>query len=206
MVNEVSERPGLLPLMQYSLTELFERRQNTKMTLVDYYQIGGIRGSLTRRADVLYESLNVSQQALLRQIFLRLVKIGTEGEVLRRRVRRSELQDLDKNGQVLDELIDKLTQYRLITLDYDPASDCGTVEIAHEALIRKWEQLRDWLDDSRMDIRQQRLLAVAASDWREAKRDSSYLLSGTHLIQFQSWSGTLFPWACRKRVPDHQCK
>jgi WD40 repeat protein/DNA-binding CsgD family transcriptional regulator len=188
MVEEVSERPGLLPLMQYSLTELFERHQNSIMTLADYYQIGGIRGALTQRAHVLYESLNGVQQALLRQIFLRLVRLGTDAEVLRRRVRRSELRDLVKDSQAVDELIDELAQYRLITLDYDPASDCGTVEIAHEALIREWEQLRDWLDDSRIDIRQQRLLAAAASDWREAKRDSSYLLSGTHLLQFQSWA------------------
>jgi WD40 repeat protein/DNA-binding CsgD family transcriptional regulator len=188
LVDEVSEHPGLLPLMQYSLTELFDRRQDETMTLAMYHQIGGIRGALTRRADVLYESLSTSQQALLRQIFLRLVKLGVEGEVLRRRVSRSELLELEVNSHVVDELIDQLAQYRLITLDYDPASGRAMVEIAHEALIREWDQLRSWLEDNREDIRQQRLLALAASDWREANRDPSYLLSGTHLIQFQTWA------------------
>jgi WD40 repeat protein/DNA-binding CsgD family transcriptional regulator len=188
LVDEVSERPGLLPLMQYSLTELFDRRQDVTMTLAVYHQIGGIRGALTRRADVLYESLDTSQQALLRQIFLRLVKLGTEGEVLRRRVSHSELLELEVNSQVVNELIDQLAEYRLITLDYDPARGSAMVEIAHEALIREWDQLRAWLEDNRENIRQQRLLALAASDWRDANRDPSYLLSGTHLIQFQTWA------------------
>ncbi len=188
MVDEVSERPGLLPLTQFSLTELFDRRQNSSMTLAIYHQIGGIRGALTRRADVLYESLSVSQQALVRQLFLRLVKLGMQSEVLRRRVSPSELETIGNNSQEVEGLIDQLVGYRLITLDYDPATGSAMVEIAHEALIREWSQLRDWLEDSREDIRQQRLLAAAASDWREANKDSSYLLSGTHLIQFQSWA------------------
>jgi WD40 repeat protein/DNA-binding CsgD family transcriptional regulator len=188
LVDEVSERPGLLPLMQYSLTELFDQRLDNTMTLAVYHLIGGIRGALTRRADVLYGSLNPSQQALVRQIFLRLVKLGAEGEVLRRRVSRSELDAIENNTQMVDELIDKLVQYRLITLDYDPATATALVEVAHEALIREWDQLSTWVDDCREDIRQQRLLAAAASDWREADRDPSYLLSGTHLVQFQTWA------------------
>jgi hypothetical protein len=70
------------------------------MTLAVYHQIGGIRGALTRRADVLHESLATSKQALLRQIFLRLVKLGTEGEVLRRRVNRSELLELEVTARL----------------------------------------------------------------------------------------------------------
>jgi WD40 repeat protein len=190
MVYEVSERPGLLPLMQYSLTELFDRRQDAMMTLAVYHQIGGIRGALTRHANVLYESLSNPQQALLRQIFLRLVKLGAEGEVLRRRVSLSELQAIQKDRKMVEELIDELANHRLITLDYDPATGSATVEIAHEALIREWDQLRAWLEDRRIDIRQQRLLAAATSDWREANRDPSFLLSGTHLIQFQTWAQT----------------
>jgi len=187
MVDEVSEHPGLLPLMQYTLTELFDRVQGYEMTLAGYHQIGGIRGALTRRADVLYENLNPSQQLLVRQLYMRLVKLGAEGEVLRRRVSRSELQAIGKNMQEVDGLIDELAQHRLLTLDYDPIHNSAMVEVAHEALIREWNQLRTWLDDSREDIRQQRLLAAAANDWHEAKRDPSYLLTGAHLIQFQSW-------------------
>jgi WD40 repeat protein/DNA-binding CsgD family transcriptional regulator len=188
IVAEVSERAGSLPLMQYSLTELFDRRQDRTMTLAVYRQIGGIRGALTRRADALYESLSEEQQAVVRQLFLRLVVPGSGGEDLRRRVLQSELQAVGTDGQMIDELVDELAQHRLLTLDHDPVTGGATVEVAHEALIREWGQLRAWLDDSREDIRQQRMVAAAANDWRGADRDSSYLLSGARLIQAEAWT------------------
>jgi WD40 repeat protein/DNA-binding CsgD family transcriptional regulator len=188
IVAEVSERPGSLPLMQYSLTELFDRRQDRTLTLAIYRQIGGIRGALTRRADALYESFSEQQQAMVRQIFLRLVIPGTGGEDLRRRVLQSELQAVSTDGQMTDELIHELAQHRLLTLDHDPVTGGATVEVAHEALIREWDQLRTWLNDSREDIHQQRLLAAATTDWRKADQDTSYLLSGSRLIQFEAWA------------------
>ncbi len=188
IVAEVSERAGSLPLMQYSLTELFDRRQDRTMTLATYRQIGGIRGTLTRRADALYESLSEQQQAVVCQLFLRLVVPGSGGDDLRRRVLQSELQAVGTDSQMIDELVDELAQHRLLTLDHDPVTGGATVEVAHEALIREWGQLRAWLDDSRDDIRQQRMLAAAARDWREADRDLSYLLSGARLIQLEAWA------------------
>jgi hypothetical protein len=102
-----------------------------------------------------------------------LVVPGTGGEDLRRRVLQSELQAVGMDSRMTDELVDELAQHRLLTLDHDPVTGGATVEVAHEALIREWGQLRAWLDDSRDDIRQQRMLAAAASDWREADRPAT---------------------------------
>ena len=78
---------------------------------------------------------------------------------------------------------------RLLTFDRDPRAQQPTVELAHEAIIREWGLLRAWLDESRDDIRQQRLLATAAAEWEQSGRDRSYLLTGSRLAQFEGWAG-----------------
>lgn len=75
-----------------------------------------------------------------------------------------------------------------VTFDRDPISHEPTVEVAHEAILRHWQQLRLWLDESRSDIRQQRLLAGSTAEWISAKRDSGYLLGGSRLAQFEGWA------------------
>src|SRR5262249_21355374 len=58
MLKDVSDQPGALPLLQYALTELFERRAGRSLTLAAYQAIGGVTGALVRRADALYEGLD----------------------------------------------------------------------------------------------------------------------------------------------------
>jgi WD40 repeat protein len=60
--------------------------------------------------------------------------------------------------------------------------------VAHEALLREWPRLREWLDQSRADIRSQRVLGNAATDWLESDRDPSFLLRGSRLDQFAAWA------------------
>ncbi len=188
MVVEVTEQPGSLPLMQYTLTELFERRQARTLTLATYNAMGGVLGTLTRRADEIYDGLSEPEQEASRQLFLRLVTLGESTEDLRRRVSRSELAKMDIDSRMLDELIHKFADYRLLTMDHDPVTQEAVVEVAHEALIREWGRLRTWLDENRDDIRLQRLLAAATQQWRTMNNDVSCLLSGTRLAQFVEWA------------------
>src|SRR5262245_41445388 len=76
-------------------------------------------------------------------------------------------------------------RYRLLTFDRDPVTREPTVEVAHEALIRSWARLRQWLDSSRESLRVQRRLATAAADWVAAGRDASFLAAGARLAQFE---------------------
>jgi WD40 repeat protein/type II secretory pathway predicted ATPase ExeA len=202
IVYDVGEQPGTLPLLQYALTELFERRSGRLMTLDAYQTSGGVMGALARRADELYNGLSQDEQEGARQLFLRLVTLGEGMEDTRRRVLRSELTALadveqrmgnaDKRSQrllSLAKVIDIFGRYRLLTFDNDPITRTPTVEVAHEALIRIWGRLRSWLDASRDDLRLQRRLAVAAVEWMNAGRDPSYLASGVRLEQFAEWAG-----------------
>ena len=73
MAADVSDRPGALPLLQYALTELFERRRGRALTLEAYREIGGVSGALVRRAEDLYEAMSEPEREAAKQLFLRLV-------------------------------------------------------------------------------------------------------------------------------------
>ena len=91
MIADVVDRPGALPLLQYTLTELAERRDDGMLTLAGYRRIGGVSGALARRAEQIFGAMNEDAQDACRQLFLRLVTLGEGSEDTRRRVRRSEL-------------------------------------------------------------------------------------------------------------------
>jgi WD40 repeat protein len=121
-------------------------------------------------------------------MFLRLITLGEGVDDTRRRVVRSELLAIAQDADLMDEVIDTYAAYRLLALDHDPITRRPTVEVAHEALIREWDRLRQWLNESRADIRLQRLLAVAAAEWLRADRDPGFLLYGSRLDQFEGWA------------------
>lgn len=188
IIRDVGDQPGTLPLLQYVLTELFEERDQNIMTRAAYEAIGGVSGALARRADEIYEGLDDVAREATRQLFLQLITLGEGVEDTRRRVRLSNL-GLIQTSEVSEtsEVLDEYGRYRLLTFDHDPVTREPTVEVAHEAILREWDRLRDWLNESRDDIRQARILTRAAQEWDAQQRDVSYLLHGKRLEQIEDW-------------------
>ncbi|MEA2460815.1 MAG: hypothetical protein QOH90_992, partial [Actinomycetota bacterium] len=102
----------------------------------------------------------------------------------------SELEALDVEGDAIDVVVDAFGRHRLLTFDREISTREPTVEIAHEALLRAWGRLRTWIDDAREDLRQDRSLARAATEWRASEADDSFLLRGARLEQHETWAAT----------------
>lgn len=118
-----------------------------------------MKGALAQLAEEIYDGLSDESKSLARQVFLRLVTLGEGIEDTRRRVPHSELSAIQTSevSKALpgptSQVLDSYSQARLLTFDRDPATREPTVEVAHEALLREWERLRNWLDESRDDVR-----------------------------------------------------
>ncbi|MCP4362150.1 MAG: WD40 repeat domain-containing protein, partial [Chloroflexi bacterium] len=177
----------------------FEQRDGRVMTQSIYTAIGGVAGALSRRAEEIYQSLDETGQEAARQLFLRLVTLDEGMSDMnispdtRRRVLRTELESLDFGMRIADcgmaqSAIEMYGRYRLLTFDRDPITRSPTVEVAHESLLREWPRLREWLNESRADVRQQRSVASAAAEWLAADRDDGFLLRGARLEQFSGWA------------------
>lgn len=187
LVAETNEQPGALPLLEFALAELYDNRVGNKITMQMYDELGGIHKALTQQADKIYQALKPEQQVVARQLFLRLVTPGEGTEDVRRRAQLKELYSIDAEGDILDSTIEFLTANRLLTTDRDPNTGDAVVEVAHEALIREWGLLRIWLDESRNDLRLERLLSIAVTEWENHERDAGYLMRGSRLAQYADW-------------------
>jgi WD40 repeat protein/class 3 adenylate cyclase len=190
MLGDVAEEPGGLPLMEYALTELFERRDGRVLFLEAYRQIGGVSGALGRRAEELYAELDDDGREAARQLFLRLVALGEGTEDTRRRVPRAEVASLDVDQQSMTTVLDTFGASRQLSFDRDARTGAPTIELAHEAMLTAWPRLHRWIDAAREDLRTERRVAVAARDWIEADRDPSFLLGGSRLEQTETWQAT----------------
>jgi WD40 repeat protein/class 3 adenylate cyclase len=186
LVADVADEPGALPLLQYALTELYERREGTTLTADAYRAIGGVSGALAGRAEEIYSGLGEHAQEAARQLFLRLVTLGEGAEDTRRRVERTELASMEVDQDALEEAIQEFGAWRLLSFDRDPRTGTPTIEVAHEALMREWARFRRWIDSGREEVRLHRRLAAAAREWEEAGREQSYLLRGSNLAQFDA--------------------
>jgi WD40 repeat protein/DNA-binding SARP family transcriptional activator/tRNA A-37 threonylcarbamoyl transferase component Bud32 len=189
VVADVAEQPGALPLLQYAMTEVFEARTDGVLSARTYREIGGVSGALARRAEHLFGGLTAAGKRAAEQLFLRLVAFGEGTEDTRRRVTRSELDRVGIDGRALDGVVEAYGRHRLLSLDRDPETREPTVEVAHEALLREWGRLREWIDAARDDLRAERRLAAAATEWEAAGRDPSFVLRGSRLEQVSAWAG-----------------
>ncbi len=190
LVREMVDRAGALPLLQYTLTELFDRRQGNRITIAAYDDLGGVSGALVQRADGLLAGLDADAADAARQVFLRLVTLGDgDGQNdTRRRILQAELDDLGLDRNDLRAVLETFGRHRLLSFDRDPVTRGPTVEISHEALLTEWTRLHDWIEDARDDVRNQRRLAEAMREWQTAERSDGYLLRDGRLGQLDAWA------------------
>jgi WD40 repeat protein/DNA-binding XRE family transcriptional regulator len=182
-VGRVPE-PGALPLLSHALLETWQRRRGRTMTLSGYFASGGVRGAIAETAEsVFYDKLDQRQREIARQIFLRLTELGgdTSTADTRRRVGFDELVANQQDRDIVREVLVTLTDARLITTDHEVA------EVAHEALIREWPTLRNWLEENREGLRLHRHLTITAQEWNASRRDPSMLYRGARLAKALEW-------------------
>ena len=188
LLSEVVGQPGALPLFQYTLTVLFDRRVGGVVSLAQYHTMGGLRGALAQRAEDLYADLGSDEKDATCQLFLRLVSITQAHDWSRRRVPASELVSLGGDLVPMQTAIGVFGAQRLLTFDRDQVSGSPTVEVAHEALLTEWPRLRGWIDEAREDVIRHASLIAAIHEWRVAEQSPGYLLVGQRLLDFEFWS------------------
>jgi DNA-binding SARP family transcriptional activator/ABC-type glycerol-3-phosphate transport system substrate-binding protein len=188
IVADVERRPGALPLLQYALTELFERSDGRRITRDAYRAIGGVAGALGQQAEEAWRALDPAGQEVAQQALLALVTVGDGGAVAARRVPRHELESVGLTPAAVDAVLAELARRGLVTFDRDRVTGAPTAEIAHEALLSGWPRLAAWIDELREDIATRRRLADAAAEWAAAGQASAYLPAGARLERFEGWA------------------
>jgi WD40 repeat protein/transcriptional regulator with XRE-family HTH domain len=175
--------PGALPLLSHALLATWEHRRGRTFTLEGYRASGGVRGAIAETAESVFnDQLDRAQQELARDVFLRLTELGEGTEDTRRRAALNELVRQPGEATQLRAVLNTLAEARLITLNEDSA------EVAHEALIREWGRLHEWLTQDREGLLLHRHLTESAHEWEMRGRDPAELYRGARLAQAREWA------------------
>ncbi|MFD9948702.1 hypothetical protein ACFWYW_37740 [Nonomuraea sp. NPDC059023] len=178
IVADAAGQNGVLPLVSHVLLETWRRRRGLTLTLAAYEAAGGIDGAIAQSAERVYTQLPPDRRRLARRLFLRLTVLGEGAQDTKRRVRRRRLGEDAATAEVLEQLV----AARLLVLDHD------SVEIGHEALLRSWPRLRDWLAADREGLRTHQRLSEAAETWQSLGRDPGALYRGVRLDVAREWA------------------
>lgn len=182
------EGPGSLPLLQYTLTELWRRRTVNRLSLTEYTRLGGVKGTLRSRAEAVYQALSGEEQRIAQHIFLELTQLGEGTEDTRRRVFQKSLITVEGHEAQVARVIQRLADAKLVVTSELAEKSAGpgrvaVVDVAHEALIRHWPRLRAWIEENRARLRVQRQIEEAAKLWQQHDRQTDFLLQGVRLAE-----------------------
>ncbi|MGA7919560.1 MAG: hypothetical protein WCA38_07790, partial [Candidatus Acidiferrales bacterium] len=165
-----------LPLLEFTLDELFKRRtEEGLLTFAAYRSIGGLQGALALRAEEVFHGLSVEAQAVFPVLMRALVTLGVEndGTFTSRRVRLARVS----TTPTLHSLVDSLVQARLLVTERSVEGE-AVVSFAHEALFHAWPRLREWLAEDRDFLRTRARIEIAAVRWQQESKASDFLLPG----------------------------
>jgi hypothetical protein len=187
LLDDVESKPGSLPLLQFALREMWGLQEKQKITRRAYDEIGGVEGALAKRAESIFAALTEGgtkpeMERNFQRLFTRLVTLGEGQEDTRRVVERREL------GDELWSLAQRLAgeDNRLVVTNA-PAFSRETAEVVHEALIRHWPRLVDWIGRDRAFQSWLRQIKSNEELWSANPGDESPLLRGSMLAQAEDW-------------------
>jgi len=174
----------ILPLLQFTLEELYQRRtEDGMLTLAAYRELGGVEGSLAQRAETVFKQLPDAVEAELPKVLNALVSIGQDGQAAIGR-KRAPWSDLFTGRS--RELVDTFVDNRLFVTEL---ADDGSavVTVAHEALLWHWPRVTDWVAQNRESLRIRGRIAAAAQRWEAENRPADLLLpTGKPLVEAES--------------------
>jgi len=180
ILDEVGEHPGNLPLLEFTLTLLWERQANGKLTHAAYAELGGVGGALAQYAEEAYLRLPEAERDEARRIFVQLVRPGEGTEHTRRVARRPDMEERRWR------LVERLASTRLVVTGQDVAGT-ATVEVVHEALIAGWDRLGRWVEADRAFREWQERTRGAVTHWGLSGHDDGVLLRGAPLAEAERW-------------------
>ncbi|WP_328318186.1 caspase, EACC1-associated type [Streptomyces sp. NBC_00388] len=168
---------GILPLLSHTMWATWRQRRGARLTFAGYQRSGGVTEAIATSADRVYERLDEAGQHAVRRMLPRLVRIDDDSvDTVRPADRRAVLDGLPDTGAA-ERALGELADARLLVLDEN------TVRISHDALLRGWPMLRQWVGDDREWLRVRQQIATDAAAWRQAGDDPSLLYRGARLAE-----------------------
>ncbi|WP_146075258.1 trypsin-like peptidase domain-containing protein [Streptomyces sp. Ru71] len=189
LLRDTPPGPAALPMLEYTLSRLWERQERGWLTSTAYQELGGVQGALASDAEhSLWGWADAAERRALERIFIQLVRPGEQldagerGPDTRRVAARTEFSEADW------ALIHRLASTRLVVVTRRPTGQ-DTAELAHQALVEKWPRLQQWVEQNREFRSWQEGLRRSMRAWQEQGRPRELVLGREQVAQARQWIG-----------------
>jgi WD40 repeat protein len=207
--DAASATPESLPLLEHVLSLLYDKQEGRSDGLLrwsDYRELGELKGALAKHAEDVFASLQPHEQRAFPLVMRYLVTLSQgEEEVPNRRtvpyrdLAASQGTDQDQKAGAKG-FVDLFIEKRLLVADTDPQGEV-TVSVAHEALLREWQRVREWLTENREFLRMRDRLDSSLKLWLSRGQQKDDLLEpGLHLAEGEKLVKDFGPSLSRKQT------
>jgi WD40 repeat protein len=182
--DAASSTPESLPLLEHVLSLLYDKqlaRGDDLLRWSDYRELGELKGALAKHAEAVFSTLQPHEQRAFPLVMRYLVTLGQgEEEVPNRRtvpyrdfVASDGTDDDQKAGA--KGFVDFFIEKRLLVADTDPQGEVS-VSVVHEALLREWQRVKEWLTENREFLRMRDRLDSSLKLWQSRGKQKDDLL------------------------------
>lgn len=192
LLADMAGQDQALPLLQHALHQLWQAATDARLSVDAYRDLGGLQGALKKHADSVYQQLTADEQSICRDVMVALVNLTDPSRETRRRVALDDLAAHSTRSGDVKRVTRHLASARLVSIttatSTSDVSSTPTVEVIHEALIRGWPMLGNWLDDDRQELRARQQFHDRVKEWRTQNQYEDLLYSGGLLRHAVSWA------------------
>ena len=176
--------PESLPLLEHVLSLLYDLQASRGDQLLrwsDYRELGELKGALAKHAETVFGALQPGEQNAFPLVMRYLVTLGQGEEEVpnRRTVPYRDFVAIDSTGHDpkfgAKRFVDLFIEQRLLVADTDPQGEV-TVGVAHEALLREWQRVKEWLTENREFLRMRDRLDSSLKLWLSRGKQKDDLL------------------------------
>lgn len=168
--DDTGDESGNLALMAYALDELYKAcASNTDRRISEekYKELGGVRGAIGTRTRIVYQQLSKEAQDALPAVFSELVVTDPDSDKITRR--RALLSSVTGTAAA-KQLVHTLVEARLLVINRGENGQ-EVIDIAHEALLRQWGALSQWISEYHYALYQIQQVRAATVEWMQAPED-----------------------------------
>ena len=180
ILQDVEEEENCLPLLEFTLFELWERRTGAELTFDSYRKLEGVTGALNAHADEIYKQLAIQKREhWVKRVMLQLVRTGEGTKDTRQRQYKADLLEMaidDTERESIEAVINALVNGRLLVSDRIDNQD--VIDLSHEALMRSWKRLVTWREGDREVRRIVDAIEDARRVWTDKGKKRRDLLEG----------------------------
>jgi len=195
LLADAASEPGILPLLQETMVQLWDERADQTLTLADYEALGdgdrsGLAVALARRAEATLRRFTQPQLGIARRIALRLISFGEGRSDTRRQQPRAKLRAAADDAADFAHVLQQMIEDRLLTIDDEDEGGEPRVDLGHEVMISAWPTLAGWIRTHRVDEQRRRQFEAAAAQWVEHGSGARGLLDPIELADAEAWQQT----------------